>query len=204
MNTSLNLHVLAQGFLVTAGLIMAIGAQNAHVLRMGLTRQHVFVTILICVLSDALLIGLGVTGMGVVLERFPLAVEVATWGGAAFLLWYGLRSLRAAFGSHALTAAQARRVSLRDAVLMVLAFTYLNPHAWLDTIVLVGAIGGRHHGVDRFTFWLGSVLASASWFVLLGLGARWLAPLFAKPISWRVLDALIGVSMGVLALSLVR
>ena len=204
MNASLNLHVLAQGFLVTAGLIMAIGAQNAHVLRMGLTRQHVLVTIVICALSDALLVGLGVMGMGIVLERFPLAVEVATWGGAAFLLWYGLRSLRSAFSSHALTAAEARRVSLRDAVLLVLAFTYLNPHAWLDTIVLVGSIGGRHHGIDRLTFWFGSVLASACWFVLLGYGARWLAPLFAKPVSWRVLDALIGVSMGVLAVSLLR
>ncbi len=204
MNTPPDLSILAQGFLVTAGLIMAIGAQNAHVLRMGLTRQHVFVTIAICAASDALLVGLGIKGMGAVLEHFPLAVEIATWGGAAFLLWYGLRSLRAAFGRHALNATETHSVTLREAVLLVLAFTYLNPHAWLDTIVLVGAIGGRHHGVDRVTFWAGSVIASASWFMLLGYGARVLAPLFAKPISWRVLDALIGVSMGALAISLLR
>ncbi|WP_417069959.1 LysE/ArgO family amino acid transporter [Niveibacterium terrae] len=202
--TDMNIHILFQGFLVTIGLIMAIGAQNAHVLRMGLTRQHVLPTIAICIASDALMMGLGVAGMGEVIALFPTAVEVASWAGAAFLAWYGLRSLRAAFTSHALTAAEERKISLRQAVLMVLAFTYLNPHAWLDTVVLVGSIGGRQHGLDRFTFWLGCVGASTSWFVLLGFGARWLAPLFGKPSSWRVLDALVGLGMGAIAISLIR
>ena len=200
----MNTHVILQGFLVTAGLIMAIGAQNAHVLKMGLTRQHVLPTVLVCALSDALLIGLGVTGMGKVIEHFPLAVEAATWGGAAFLLCYGLRSLRAAFGSHALTPAEAPPMPLKQAILLVLGFTYLNPHAYLDTIVLIGAIGGREHGLDRVGFWLGCIAASVSWFMLLGYGARWLTPLFAKPVSWRVLDAMIGVGMGIIAISLLR
>ncbi len=200
----MNIHVIFQGFLVTAGLIMAIGAQNAHVLKMGLARQHVLPTILVCALSDAFLIGLGVTGMGKVIEHFPMAVEVATWGGAAFLMWYGLRSLRSAFSAHALTPADAPPMPLKQAIVLVLGFTYLNPHTYLDTLVLIGSIGGREHGLDRVGFWLGCIAASASWFTLLGYGARWLTPLFAKPASWRVLDAMIGVGMGIIAISLLR
>lgn len=194
-----------QGFIVCAGLIVAIGAQNAHVLRMGLTRQHVGITILICLASDALLIGLGVLGAGAVLTRWPLALEAATWGGAAFLLWYGLNALRSAFRKRQLeVASNDQRISRRQAVMLLLAFTYLNPHAYLDTIVLIGSLGARHPEQARLLFWAGCVSASAVWFTVLGYGARWLAPLFTRPISWRVLDALIGLGMTVLALSLVR
>lgn len=194
-----------QGFVICAGLIVAIGAQNAHVLRMGLTRQHVGITILICLASDALLIGLGVAGAGVVLNRWPLALEVATWGGAAFLLWYGLNALRAAFRRRQLeVATNDERISRRRAITLLLAFTYLNPHAYVDTIVLIGSLGARHAEEARWLFWAGCVSASAVWFTLLGYGARWLAPLFTRPISWRLLDGLIGVGMTMLALNLVR
>lgn len=198
-------EAFVQGFIICAGLIMAIGAQNAHVLRMGLTRQHVGTTVLICLVSDAFLIGLGVLGAGAVLTRWPLALEVATWGGAAFLLWYGLNSLRAAFRKRQMeVATNGERISRRQAVLLLLAFTYLNPHAYLDTIVLIGSLGARHTDEARLLFWAGCVSASALWFTVLGYGARWLAPLFTRPISWRVLDALIGLGMTVLAVSLVR
>lgn len=201
----MNMHAAVQGYLVTGGLIVAIGAQNAHVLRMGLLRRHVALTVAICALSDALLIGLGIIGTGGLLDRWPQAVQVATWAGAAFLFWYGLRSLRSAFsGAGAMPAGGGAGPSLRAAVLMVLGFTYLNPHAYLDTIVLIGSIGGRLAAEERPLFWVGCVLASASWFVLLGYGARALAPLFARPLSWRVLDGLIGAGMGYLAISLLH
>lgn len=200
----MNIDILIQGFLVSTGLIIAIGAQNAHVLKMGLTRQHLLPTISLCVLSDALLTGLGVAGMGHVIEAFPKTVEAASWGGAAFLMAYGLRSLRSALTCHAMAPDTSRRIPLQQAVLLTLAFTYLNPHTYLDTIVLIGSIGGRWIGSDRLAFWCGGVAASTLWFVLLGYGARWLAPLFGKPSSWRVLDGLTGLGMGAIAISLVR
>jgi L-lysine exporter family protein LysE/ArgO len=204
-DTIMNMHVMLQGFLVSGGLIIAIGAQNAHVLRMGLMRQHVALTVAICAASDALLIGLGISGMGTLLDLWPQAVQVMTWAGAAFLFWYGVRALRSAIsGAGALQAKSATSTSVRSAVLMVLAFTYLNPHAYLDTIVLIGSIGGRLTHAERPIFWAGCMLASTSWFVMLGYGARWLAPLFSKPFSWRVLDALIGMGMGALALNLLH
>ena len=201
----MNMHAMLQGFLVCGGLIVAIGAQNAHVLRMGLLRQHVALTVLICAASDALLIGLGIAGMGTLLDHWPHAMQIATWSGSAFLFWYGMRSLRSAIsGKGAIQATGLKSIPARSAVLMVLAFTYLNPHAYLDTIVLIGSIGGRLTPADRPLFWLGCITASASWFITLGYGARWLAPLFSKPLSWRVLDGLIGMGMGVLALNLLH
>ncbi|MDP5239572.1 LysE/ArgO family amino acid transporter [Uliginosibacterium sp. 31-16] len=194
-----------QGFTVSGGLILAIGAQNAHVLKMGLTRQHVLPTVLICAISDALLIGLGIGGMGALLDQWPQAVRLATWAGAAFLFWYSLSSLRAAFTRRSLqTAGDTPRTSLRAAVLMILAFTYLNPHTYLDTVVLIGSIGAHLANGERLIFWLGCITASATWFTLLGFGAHKLSPLFAKPQSWRVLDALVGVGMGALAFNLVH
>jgi len=201
----MSIHTFAQGFMVTGGLILAIGAQNAHVLKMGLTRQHVLPTVLICAFSDALLIGLGVCGMGALLDRWPQSVQLATWAGAAFLFWYSLNSLRAAFTKRSLQAPKGdSRTTLRTAVLLILAFTYLNPHTYLDTVILIGAIGAHLATTERWIFWLGCITASATWFTLLGFGARTLSPLFAKPQSWRVLDALVGIGMGALAFSLVH
>ncbi|KAF7598482.1 MAG: amino acid transporter [Candidatus Dactylopiibacterium carminicum] len=192
------------GFFICAGLIIAIGAQNAHVLRMGLTRQHVGLLVPICIASDALLIGLGVLGASALVTRWPAALEVATWAGAAFLLWYGINSLREAFRTRQLSlGGMPTPISRRKAVLLLLGFTYLNPHVYVDTIVLIGSLATQHAVEARISFWAGCVLASAVWFVLLGYGARWLAPLFNRPLSWRVLDGGIGVGMTLLAVRLV-
>lgn len=199
------MNSLTHGFLVTGGLILAIGAQNAYLLKLGITRQHVLPAILVCIASDALLIGLGICGMGKILDQWPQAIWVATWGGALFLGWYAFNSLRAAFARRSMSVARsAEKIELRAAMLMLLGFTYLNPHVYLDTVVLIGSLGGRLPLTERPLFWLGCVSASALWFIGLGFGARWLTPLFANPKSWRVLDAAIGFSMGLLALSLVH
>ncbi|HPT51118.1 MAG TPA: LysE/ArgO family amino acid transporter [Accumulibacter sp.] len=201
----MDLHFVLQGYALSAGLIVAIGAQNAHVLRMGLLRRHVALTVILCAASDALLIGLGIVGMGAFMAQWPRTLQVATWAAAAFLLAYGWRALRSATtGQGARIVEGAVAVSRRTAVLTVLAFTYLNPHTYLDTVVLIGSIGGRLTVSERFLFYIGCVLASVSWFLMLGYGARWLAPLFAKPLSWRILDAVIGVTMTALAVGLLH
>ncbi len=199
------MNSFAQGFTVCGGLILAIGAQNAHVLKMGLSRQHVLPTVLICALSDALLIGLGIAGMGALLDRWPDAVRIATWAGAAFLFWYAFNSLRAALSPRSMVVGKNEQaISLTRAVMLVLAFTYLNPHAYLDTVVLIGSIGAHLASEQRWIFWAGCITASCLWFSALGFGASRLTPLFARPASWRVLDGLIGLGMGSLAFSLIH
>ncbi|HEY9102303.1 LysE/ArgO family amino acid transporter [Chitinimonas sp.] len=189
-----------KGLGLSAGLIMAIGAQNAHVLRMGLKRQHVLLTVAACVLIDALLITLGVAGMGVLVQSSPTLLFVARWGGAAFLLWYGLRSWRAAFSSEALeVGAEARKLGWQGALLTVLAMSLLNPHVYLDTVVLIGSIGGQLAATERPDFILGAVSASVLWFFGLGFGAQLLSPWFARPAAWRGIDMLTGSTMLVLA-----
>jgi len=192
-----------KGLGLGAGLIVAIGSQNAHVLRMGLKRQHVGLTVLVCILCEALLISVGVAGVGTMVERSPTLLSLARWGGALFLVWYGLRAWRSAFGQHALNAAPNAEIGLREALLTVLAATLLNPHVYLDTVVLLGAIGGQQGPEGKWWFALGAMTAGAVWFMLLGFGARLLAPWFAKPAAWRLLDAVIGVVMLTLAASLV-
>ncbi|WP_420472701.1 LysE/ArgO family amino acid transporter [Noviherbaspirillum sp. ST9] len=192
-----------KGLGLGAGLIVAIGSQNAHVLRMGLKRQHVGLTVLVCILCEALLITVGVAGVGTMVERSPVLLSFARWGGALFLAWYGLRAWKSAFGRHALNAAPNAEIGLREALLTVLAATLLNPHVYLDTVVLLGSIGGQQGQDGKWWFALGAMTAGAAWFMLLGFGARVLAPWFAKPAAWRVLDAMIGVVMLSLAVSLV-
>ncbi len=183
-----------------AGLIMAIGAQNAHVLRTGLRREHVGLTVLVCIVVDAGLIALGVAGMGTAVQASPLLLALAKWGGAAFLLWYGLRSWRAVFAVGALAIApDGARTSVRQALLSVLALSLLNPHVYLDTVVLLGAIGGSFPAPQRLSFAAGAMCASALWFSALGFGARKLSPLFARPSAWKWIDGLAGTTM--LALS---
>lgn len=196
---------IVQGYLVSAALIVAVGAQNAHVLRMGLLRRHVGLTVFLCATSDALLMGLGIAGMGALLAEWPQTVQVATWLGAAFLFAYGLRALFSAVAGQRTQAVDgATGMSRRAAILTALAFTYLNPHTYLDTLVLVGSIGGRFAESERLSFYFGCVLASTSWFVLLGFGARWLVPLFTRPFSWRVLDGCVAATMGALGVGLLR
>lgn len=184
-------------------LIVAIGAQNAFVLRQGIRREHVGPVALLCALADALLIGAGVLGIGTLVERAPVVLDIVRWGGVAFLLGYAVLALRRAVHPHALRAGDAATgASLRAALATAAALTFLNPHVYLDTVLLLGSIANQHGDDGRWVFAIGAALASFGWFFGLGYGARRLAPLFAKPMAWRVLDGLIAVVMTLIALSL--
>lgn len=192
-----------QGLGTGAGLIIAIGAQNAFVLNRGLTRNHHLTVALICAMSDALLITLGLSGMGIVLAHSEALAVWATWLGVAFLFWYGLRSFRSAMRSGSLEAQERAQMGLGATVVATLAVTFLNPHVYLDTVLLLGSIGGRYPEAQRFFFGAGAVTASLLWFLALGLGARLLLPFFRHPRSWAVLDVLVGLTMWGVAASLV-
>ncbi len=194
--------VFVQGFLSSAALIIAIGAQNAFVLRQGLKREHVLAVVLVCALSDVLLIAIGVAGLGALVHREPLLLGIARWGGALFLAVYGAFAARRALAGERLAAQAGAPLSRRAAVLACLGFTYLNPHCWLDTVVLIGALSAQH-GDARWLFGAGAAAASLAWFFGLGYGARVLAPLFARPAAWRLLDGGIAAVMWGLALTLV-
>ncbi len=190
------------GFALGFSLILAIGAQNAFVLRQGLRRAHVFWVVLTCATSDAILITAGVAGFGWIVEAAPWITPVMTWGGAAFLTLYGALSFwRAARQSEALEAAETGAGSLRAALLTCLALTWLNPHVYLDTVVLLGSISTQYDP-HAAAFGAGAVLASFTFFFTLGYGARLLAPLFARPAAWRVLDLIIGCVMWAIAAKL--
>jgi len=191
-----------KGFATSAALIVAIGAQNAFVLRQGLKREHVLAVVLVCALSDVLLIGLGVAGLGALVQGSPALLAASRWGGALFLAVYGVVVARRAFADHALTTSNGGPTSQRAAITTCLAFTYLNPHCWLDTVVLLGSISGQQPQGQRAGFGAGACSASIVWFFALGYGARLLAPLFARPRAWRVLDAAIAAVMWGIAASL--
>lgn len=193
---------LLTGFFVGASLIIAIGAQNAFILRQGLLRQHVFVLCLICALSDAALIVLGVGGFGAIISSKPVLLTIAKWGGAAFLFGYAFLAFRRAANSQALNAGAPKPTGLSAAIGTCLALTFLNPHVYLDTVILLGGVSVQFGEGNRFAFGTGAVVASFVWFFSLGYGARLLDPLFAKPLAWRVLDIAIGVIMVSIAISL--
>jgi L-lysine exporter family protein LysE/ArgO len=197
--------VFLQGLLLGFGLIVAIGAQNAFVLRQGLLRRHVGSVVLFCALADALLIGAGVLGMGQALGQSPLLARALALAGALFLAVYGWRALQRARRPGRLEAAGRAGLGLSRAAVLAqaAAFTLLNPHVYLDTVLLVGSIGARQPAMLRGWFVLGASMASLCWFALLGFGARHLAPLFARPRAWQVLDVLIGLTMFVLSAMLV-
>ncbi len=189
------------GFALGLTLILAIGAQNAFVLRQGLMRAHVFWVCLVCALSDAALIVAGVAGFGALAEAVPWFEPLMRYGGAAFLIWYGWQNALSAWrGGQALMAHHAPRQSLRAAILTVLALTWLNPHVYLDTVVLLGAISAQYP--DKAAFGAGAATASFVFFFSLGYGARLLSPFFARPRSWQILDALIALVMWGIALKL--
>lgn len=191
------------GFALGLSLILAIGAQNAFVLRQGLRGEHVLLVCLICAVSDAVLIVAGVAGFGAIVERLPGVEPVFRLGGAIFLCVYGLRSLHAAWRQrHALEAAEQGAKTWRRALFTCLAFTWLNPHVYLDTLVLLGSVSTRYPG-QSVAFGAGAVSASFVFFFALGYGARLLQPVFARPGAWRVLDAVIGVVMLSLAALLI-
>ena len=194
------------GFGTGLSLIVAIGAQNAFVLRQGILRQHVLPIVLICGLTDALLEILGIAGIGFVVERAPVVLEVIRWGGVAFLLWYAWGAARRAMQPGVLVADEGDAAgagsdagSLKRAVLACLAITYLNPHVYLDTMVLMGSVGNAQGDPARWWFAIGGGVASIIWFAVLGYGARALTRFFATPRSWQILDWIIVVVMLVIA-----
>ena len=185
-------------------LIVAIGAQNAFVLRQGVQRSHVLLVVAVCALSDVLLIMLGVAGVGVLIEQAPGVLDVVRWAGAALLLAYGgMAAARAVRGTQGSQPVIGQQGTWAAALGTCLALTWLNPHVYLDTVLLLGSLAGTHGPDGRWWFAAGAGFGSVVWFVALGSGARYLAPLFARPGSWRVLDGGIALVMVILAVMLV-
>lgn len=186
-------------------LIMAIGAQNAFVLRQGIRREHVLPVVLICGLTDAVLETLGVAGIGFVVERAPIVLEIVRWGGVVFLLWYAWTAVRRALRpegmvvDQTLPGASGAQSSLKRTVLACLAITYLNPHVYLDTMVLMGSIGNAQGDPEKWWFAAGGAIASIVWFFVLGYSARLLTRFFATPRSWQILDGIVAAVMLVIA-----
>lgn len=195
-------RALLEGLLLGFGLIVAIGPQNAFVLRAGLRRQHAPVAALVSSLGDAILITVGVVGVGALLNAHPLLVRLATIGGALFLAWFGVGALRSALRPAGMDLAAAVPTTRRAVALTAAGFSLLNPHAILDTVVLLGTVSARFQGSARLEFALGAMLASAVWFFALAFVASRLAFLFERPGAWRVLDAFVALVMFALAVKL--
>lgn len=194
------------GFGLGLSLIIAIGAQNAHVLRHGIARRHVFVVCSICALVDVVLIAFGALGFGTLIAHFPAVTDIAAWGGACFLLFYGALAFRSALRSTP-PDAEGPAVPTRGRTAVIattLGVSLLNPHVYLDTVVLLGGIAAQFPAEERTLFALGAATASIVWFFGLGYGARLLAPLFERPAAWRILDVVVGVVMWWIAASLAR
>jgi L-lysine exporter family protein LysE/ArgO len=188
--------VFLSGAGLGASLIIAIGAQNAFVLRQGLKRRHVGLVVSICALIDVLLIGLGIGGMGALIARAPVLLDVIRWAGAVFLFLYGVRAFHAAWkGPGHLQAENGETQTALKAASTVLALSLLNPHVYLDTVVLLGGIGAQYGWPGNAWFAAGAMCSSVVWFTTLGFGARLLRPLFEKDVAWRVLDVIVGVVM---------
>jgi L-lysine exporter family protein LysE/ArgO len=193
---------LLQGWLTTAGLIVAIGAQNALVLQQGLRRRHVGPVVVLCTVSDWLLIALGVFGLGTLVQSSPAALEAFRYAGAAFLLLYGAMAARRAWLGQARLAAGGAGGGLAATLGTALALTYLNPHVYLDTVVLLGSLGAQHTGAARQAFAVGAGLASAMWFATLGFGAAAASRWLQRPAVWRAIDAGVALVMGLVAVQL--
>ena len=192
-----------QGMGTGAGLIIAIGAQNAHVLAQGVRREHNWLVAAVCSFCDAALIFLGAAGVGTLVAQHPLLRDIAGYGGAVFLFLYGCRALRSAYGGGVLQGDERLAGQTRMAVLVAtLAVTLLNPHVYLDTIVLLGGISGRFEGHGRYLFALGASSASLLWFFALSLCGRALAPVFRKPLAWRILDIGVWLTMWTIAVQI--
>jgi L-lysine exporter family protein LysE/ArgO len=194
-------NVLLSGLLTGFALIVAIGAQNAFVLRQGIRGEHIGAVILTCLLCDVVGIAAGVAGLGVVLSRWPAVVPVATIGGGIYLLAFGIHAAFRAWRPESLEAGEHTPMSLRAAVLMALAMAWLNPHFYLDTMLMLGTVANAF-GDARWWFFAGTLTASTIWFVGLGLGARALRGFFARPVAWRALDSVIALIMGGLGVGL--
>lgn len=192
---------LLTGFATGLGLIIAIGAQNAFVLRQGLRREYVFPIVLFAALSDALLIIVGIAGLGALIQGFPLALEVIRYAGAAYLMWFGISAVRRAIKPATLEAASEGKGSLVGALASIAALTYLNPHVYLDTVILLGGVANQFSD-ERWVFGIGAATASFVWFFSLGYFAKFLSRFVSSPKFWRVLDSFIAVVMFTIAVLL--
>lgn len=196
------LNTYLQGLAVGLSLIIAIGAQNAFVLKQGLKKQQVFWVCFVCALSDSLLILMGVSGFSAVLQHYPQIIQFAQWGGALFLFWYGLQhALQALKAESAMQLSANSESRLMQILLMCMALTWLNPHVYLDTVILLGSISTQF--TDKALFAAGTVSASWLFFFTLGYGARVLIPVFENPKAWQFLDGIIAAIMWAIAISLV-
>ncbi|MGK9065387.1 LysE/ArgO family amino acid transporter [Stutzerimonas chloritidismutans] len=190
------------GLLVTAGLIVAIGAQNAFVLAQSLRREHHLPVAALCIVCDILLVSIGVFGLAALLARSPLLLEVTRWGGAAFLLYYGVVALRRAMRPQGLNEDERNGTRpLHRVLLAALAVTLLNPHVYLDTVLLIGTLGAQQPEPGAYT--LGAASASTIWFLILALGGAWLAPWLARPLTWRLIDLGVAAMMFAVAAQLI-
>ena len=192
---------LLPGFLTGISLIVAIGAQNAFVIRQGLLRSHVTLVVAICSISDALLIVLGTSGLGAVMKTNQELLTSIRWFGVAYLTWFGIRSLRSAFKENQLLASGAAESSWKKILATVLAFTYLNPHVYLDTVIFVGSLANQFTS-DRWYFATGASLASLIWFTSIGFGSQAASAIMSKPIFWKIFDTFVALVMFSIAISL--
>lgn len=192
---------LVTGLLTGWSLIIAVGPQNAFVLRQGMRREHVGLVVLICSVADALLMVLGTLGIGAVVERAPILLELLRWGGAAYLLWFAFTAFRSAARPEGLAAGRGE-VRLRTVILTTLTLTFLNPGVYIDTMLLIGTLANQLGG-DRWAFTAGAILGSLTWFAAIGFGARALAPYAARPRVWQIVDIAIGIVMVLIALRLI-
>jgi L-lysine exporter family protein LysE/ArgO len=182
------------GFLAGLSLIIAIGAQNAFVIKQGLTKKHVLLTVAICAVADALLIALGAAGLGRILQSLPTLLEAIRWLGVAYLTWFGIKSVRSVFQSEVMGTSTSESASAKKVAKTVLGFTFLNPHVYLDTVILLGSISNQFKE-NRWFFSFGAMLASLIWFTSIGYGAKAASRFMSKPIFWKILDSIIACVM---------
>ena len=192
---------LLPGFLTGLSLIIAIGAQNAFVIKQGLLRQHVLLIVLICAISDAVLIFLGTGGLGALVQSNQGLLEVIRWFGVAYLTWFGIKSVKSAFTNQSLEASESPTVSALKVATTALALTWLNPHVYLDTVILLGSVANQFDS-NRWYFAIGASVASVLWFSVIGFGARAASKYMSRPIFWKILDSLIAVVMFSIAITL--
>lgn len=192
---------LLPGFLTGLSLIIAIGAQNAFVIKQGLLRQHVLLIVLICAISDAVLIFLGTGGLGALVQSNQGLLEVIRWFGVAYLTWFGIKSVKSAFTNQSLEASESPTVSALKVATTALALTWLNPHVYLDTVILLGSVANQFDS-NRWYFAIGASVASVLWFTVIGFGARAASKYMSRPIFWKILDSLIAVVMFSIAITL--
>ncbi len=202
MDASIGIAAALAGFGAGASLIVAIGAQNAFVLRQGLRREHVTPIVLVCILSDFVLIAAGVAGVGALTRSAPVALDIVRWAGAAFLFGYAIVAARRAIRGGSTEDRTSTVRSRRSVVLTCLALTWLNPHVYLDTLILLGILGAAHGPEGRWYFAIGAMLASVCWFTALGYGSRVLSGVLARPLAWRIIDSAIAALMVVLGILL--